>query len=407
MADSQQQTPAKPQLRSMDADGERRASWAELLNDLVFTVIIMQLAQRLLTSLTGESLAEFFLLYVPIWWLWNGETHYSTRFDNERDVVHRVLSSLQLLGLIILVASIPRALESNLSSVVYALSYSFTRLILLIEYGRAWFYIPKARPYIQHLTTGFAASILLWVASTFVEAPYRYILWGVAVLIELGTPLTTSGNRLYKDLPPDVRHLPERYGLFTLLVLGQTVSSAAQGLIESGLDLKTIVATLLGGIIIIGLWWAYFDRLDDDAVRQVREGGDTRLYTAWLYLHLPLTVALTTTGVGLTLAIKHINATELPPSTHWLFIGSVSAYLLTEGCISLTTLKAGPPHPSFTRGIYTRLGIGIFLLVVGVLTSLSAMQLLLLSAVSITGLIVSDQLGPEAPESAERIGGTT
>jgi low temperature requirement protein LtrA len=169
-----------PQLRTTEKEGIRRTTWAELLNDLVFTVIVAQLAQRLLVSLSGTSLAGFFLLYIPIWWLWNGETHYSTRFDNERDVVHRSLGSLQLLGLIVLAATIPRALESNTSSIIYALTYSAIRTVLLIEYGRAWVYVPEARPYIQHITTGFGISIVIWVASAFVPAPYRYGLWAVA-----------------------------------------------------------------------------------------------------------------------------------------------------------------------------------------------------------------------------------
>ncbi|RZK25088.1 MAG: hypothetical protein EOO63_16510, partial [Hymenobacter sp.] len=143
-----------------------------------------------------------------------------------------------------------------------------------------------------------------YAALAFVPVPYRYGLWILALCIELVTPLTSSGGRLHNELPPDVRHLPERYGLFTLILLGQTVSSAAQGLIKSGFETNTVLATMLGGVIIIGLWWAYFDRLDDDAVRQVSAGKSTRPYTIWLYLHLPLTVSLTMAGVGLTLAIE-------------------------------------------------------------------------------------------------------
>lgn len=392
-----------PQLRSTEKHSVRRTSWAELFNDLVFTVIVAQLAQRLLTSLSGWALAGFFLLYIPVWWLWNGETHYSTRFDSERDVVHRSLGSLQLLGLIVLAATIPKALEQNLPSMIYALTYSAVRIILLIEYGRAWVYVSEARPYIRHLCIGFGLSILVWIGSAFVPMPYRYGLWILALCIELVTPLTSSGGRLHNALPPDVRHLPERYGLFTLILLGQTVSSAAQGLIKGGFETNTVLATLLGGFIIIGLWWAYFDRLDDDAVRQVSAGKSTRPYTIWLYLHLPLTVALTMAGVGLTLAIEGVDAPRLTESVQWLMTGSVAGYFLIEAGISLTSLLSGPPHPSFIRGIAARFGLAIGLIIIRLTTSLDTITLLGITAGLILILILSDQLGPEAPDSAERI----
>ncbi len=393
-----------PQLRTADTSGQRRITWAELLNDLVFTVIIQQLAQRLLIRLDGPALGEFFLLYVPVWWLWNGETHYSTRFDNDRDVIHRLLASLQLLGLIVLAATIPKALTANWASVVYALTYSAVRILLLIEYGRAWFYVPDARPYIQHVVKGFAGSVVIWAISAFVPVPYRYGLWAVALLIELSTPLTTSGGRLHKEFPPDVRHLPERYGQFTLLVLGQAVTSTAQGLILSGFETRTLLSTLLGGFIIIGLWWAYFDRLDDDAVRQVSEGDKAYPYAFWLYLHLPLTVALTGVGTALTLAIRSTNEAVLPSSVGWLFVGSVAGYLLAEAGISLTTLQSGPSHPSFVRGVAVRLGAAVALVLIQLTVHLNTLTLLCLAAGLISCLILSDYFSPDPPDSIERVG---
>jgi len=390
-----------PRLRPKEKEGDRRTTWTELLNDLVFTVIIGQLAQRLQKDMSGPAFGQFLLLYVPVWWLWNGETHYSTRFDNERDVVHRLLVSLQLVGLIVLAASIPNALESG--SRTYALTYAAVRMILLIEYGRAWYYVPEARPYIRHIVTGFGISVLLWIGSVFMPVSYRYVLWGIGLLIELTTPLTPTGGRLHRQFPPDVRHLPERYGLFTLLVLGQSVTGTTQGLIASGFDAIPLLTTVLGGIVIIGLWWAYFDRLDDDAVRQVSEGGTARLYAAWLYLHLPLTIALTLIGVGLSYVIQASAQAELTASVRWLLVGSVAAYLLTEAGISLTTLKAGPPHASFVRGMSVRGGVAVLLLVVGLFWPFNAVWLMGFTATLIVGLILSDYFAPEPPGSEERI----
>ena len=423
MARKPQKDPSVPRLRSGEMKGERRTTWAELLNDLVYTAIVAQLANRLIHHLDGLALGQFFLLYVPVWWLWNGQTHYATRFDGERDVVHRLLGCLQLVGLLVLAGAIPTAIETN--ATVYALTYALVRGILLIDYIRAWHYVPDARPYIRVILIGFSISILVWIASVGVAAPYRYALWAAALVIELTTPLT-SGGRLHRDFPPDVRHLPERYGLFTLLVLGQAVTGVVQGLVSSPFQTKSLVATCLGGILIFGLWWAYFDRLDDDAVRELAQehvdqqrAGMTdpdgavareeqskptiRRYTLWLYVHLPLTVALTVLGVALTYIIRGV---EQPVSSlhRWLLTGSVGVYLLAEAGISFTTLRAGPSHVSFKRGMAVRLGTGVAVLLVGWLTNLP--PLLLLSTVTgiVIALVISDQLTPDAPESTARSG---
>lgn len=406
MAEPENEKRNIPTLRTNETTGERRTTWAELLNDLVYTAIIMQLAMRLTNSLSAQSLLEFLLLYIPVWWLWNGQTHYATRFDNANDIVHRLLGSAQLLGLFILASAISQATEQR--STVYALAYASIRAVLLIEYGRAWWYVPQARPYIRVVLIGFSASVLIWTGSVWLAPPYRYGLWALALLIELTTPLT-SGGKLHAKFPPDVRHLPERYGLFTLLVLGQAVTGVVTGLLGSLFHPNAIFSALLGGVVIVGLWWAYFDRLDDDAVRKLAGDGNkpatnptVRRYTLWLYTHLPLTLALTGYGAALTKAIQAVDQPQLPRPVHNLLVGAVVTYLFAEALISLTTLKSGPEHVSFQRGIAARIGAGVILLGVGLFARLSTLPLLFVMSAVITALIVSDQIGPEAPESTER-----
>lgn len=411
MADPDKNKRNVPTLRTNEVSGERRTSWAELLNDLAYTAIVTQLAMRLTNSLDKTNILEFLLLYVPVWWLWNGQTHYATRFDNTDDVVHRLLGGAQLIGLFVLAASISKATEER--SMVYALAYVSVRFVLLIDYARAWWYIAETRPFVRVIVIGFAISMVIWVGSVWVEAPYRYGLWALALLIELGTPLT-SGGKLHIDFPPDVRHLPERYGLFTLLVLGQAVTGVVTGLSSSPFFPSAILTAMLGGVIIVGLWWAYFDRLDDDAVRKLAEQHNSDepasrpaivRYTVWLYTHLPLTLALTGYGVAIAKAIEAADLPEVPRPVHHLLIGSVVTYLFAEAVISLTTLHSGPSHVSFQRGVIVRIGAAVVLIGVGVFAKLGAVALLLVTSGVVTAIILSDQLSPEAPESTERVEG--
>ncbi|QJD78959.1 low temperature requirement protein A [Spirosoma rhododendri] len=390
-----------PILRSSREPGHRQTTWPELLNDLVFTAIIAQLAQRLLTDDSDMSFLEFVLLFVPIWWLWNGETTYSTRFDNERDVTHRVLTSIQLIALIILATTIPRSVESEALSTVFAITYSITRFALLVEYGRVWYYLPETRDYIRRIVLGFSVSIILWVASVFVPIPYRYWLWALGLLIELTTPLVAIGAEHHKKFPPDVRHLPERYGLFTLLVLGQSITSIVNAMIDHGLTMRSVSATILCSIIVIGIWWAYFDRVDDEAVRKVEKDGSNLPYRFWLYLHLPLTMALTMVGVGMEMTVRNVDTLDLSRSAQWFITGALSGYFLTQACISLTTLLSGPCHPSFRRGIIVRFGLAVAFALLGFLENIGPLQLLSILVASVLGLILSDTLGPEPPSNFE------
>lgn len=388
-----------PILRTSREPGHRQTTWPELLNDLVFTAIIAQLAQRLLADDSDMSFLEFVLLFIPVWWLWNGETNYSTRFDNERDFIHRVLTSIQLIALIILATTIPRSVESEALSMVFAITYSSTRFILLIEYGRVWYYLPETRDFIRRLALGFSASIVLWVASVFVPTPYRYWLWALGLLIELTTPLVSTGSKDHKKFPPDVRHLPERYGLFTLLVLGQSITSIVNAMIDHGLTVRAVSATILCSIIVIGIWWAYFDRVDDEAVREVEKGGASLPYRFWLYLHLPLTMALTMAGVGMEMTVKNIETLDLSQSAQWFITGALGGYFLTQACISLTTLVSGPPHPSFRRGIVVRFGLAIAFILLGFFATVGPLLLLSILVAGVLGLILSDTLGPEPPSN--------
>ncbi len=143
------------------------------------------------------------------------------------------------------------------------------------------------------------------------------------------------------------------------------------------------------------------DRVDDEAVRQVEEGGSSVPYRFWLYLHLPLTMALTMVGVGMQMAVKNVETLDLSESAQWFMAGALGAYFLIQGGISLTTLVAGPSHSSFKRGVIVRFGLGIAFIGLGFISSLGPLMLLGLLATGVIGLILSDTLGPEPPSNFE------
>src|SRR5262249_57895473 len=109
-----------------------------------------------------------------------------------------------------------------------------------------------------------SVAILVWAVSLAFHAPWVYMLWGVALAIELTAPIRAW--RFLPDAPVDRRHLPERFGLLTLIVLGESVLAVVLGVSKVSWDAGSAAAALGGFVVAAALWWIYFDFLDEGAL---------------------------------------------------------------------------------------------------------------------------------------------
>ncbi|CAN5207609.1 hypothetical protein BH09BAC4_BH09BAC4_30820 [soil metagenome] len=106
-------------LRTNDPPGPRVPARIELLTDLAFVVILGHLVRRLLADPSLNTLGYLLLLLVPVWWLWNGLTFYANRFSVDNDPTEFLFTAVELLGLLILGASIGTALFSHLPTLIF------------------------------------------------------------------------------------------------------------------------------------------------------------------------------------------------------------------------------------------------------------------------------------------------
>lgn len=131
------------------------------------------------------------------------------------------------------------------------------------------------------------------------------------------TPITVG--RLQSQFAPHISPLPERMGLFTIIVLGESVMEVITGASDMEFDIYSILILSLGLSIPFSSWWLYFDSVDGAPIRAVREKGKIGVYSLWLYGHFPLVVAITSVGIG----IRHIvSNVHLSHSELWLVCGS-------------------------------------------------------------------------------------
>ena len=329
-----------PQLRTLDDQGERHATWLELFFDLVFVISIAEVAHTLEDYRTLADFLGTAGLFVAVWWAWVGYTVYADRFDTD-DVAHRVLVLAGMLAVIAMALSVHDALHGG--SARFALAFVAVRGIVLLLNARARRHAAPARPLLNLFLAAFSTGAALWLLSVFVPEPARYVLWGVALVIELSAPWV--GRRQIVKAPVHTSHLVERFGLFTLIVLGESVVRVAQGAADVD-DWTTATLAAAGGgfLLVAGLWWLYFDRLDEGAVRSVLRG------LVWNYTHLPLLAGLVAVAVGTEYAIRDAAGGQLERSTTAALGGGTALYLLSTVVIGLAVRRGSDRRLSLWLG---------------------------------------------------------
>jgi low temperature requirement protein LtrA len=364
-----------PQLRVGSEDEERHATWLELFYDLLFATVVTQLSLQLSHDISPLGLIGFLALLVPVWWAWTGQTFYATRFDTD-DLGHRLFIIAQMFVVAAMAVTVHQGLSQG--SAGFALCYAAIRFILVGEYIGADVFVPPARPLIRHFEIGFGIAAAIWLISAFVPPPYRFVLWGIGMLVDFGTPLTAG--QLHSTLAPHASHLPERFALFALIVLGESITGVVSGLMGQQWSLASAVAAMLGLSLAFSLWWVYFDNIDNSAIRAARVSGRIWLYQTWLYAHLPLVIGLTATAVGVQHVVMSRPDLALPPGERWLICGAMALVLVSLGLIHLTTTLSRPqPGRNHVAIHFVTAAVVLLLAALGSFTPLVIIALLALA----------------------------
>jgi low temperature requirement protein LtrA len=324
--------PPKFRLKNHENE-ERHATWLELFFDLIFVVAIAELSGVLSEDISLAGVSGFVILFIVVWWCWLNATYYSDLFDTD-DIVHRTLTATLMVAVSALAVNLQHAVDET--STGFAVSYVTIRILLAAIFLRAGWHIDLARPLTHRVATCFGLSAMFWLASTAVPVPLKCSLWLVGMAIEIGMTLT-AGERVHVELAPHDSHLPERFGLFTIIVLGESVFAVVHGVADKQWSLVAAVTAVLCFVIAFCLWWIYFDNLGGSAIRAVRTYRNVRAYQVWMFTHLPLSIGLVTTGV----AVHHILTHSLSWANHWLLCASVSLCFVSLGIINLAGLASG------------------------------------------------------------------
>lgn len=317
-----------PQLRTKESSAERSATWLELFYDLVFVVAVAGLGHRLLVHPDWENGLAYVGLFIPLWWAWAGFTFYADRFDTD-DLGQRLLAAAQIMAVAFMAASISG--EEADSTFAFAAAYIAARVILLIMYARARRHVHEAKELVTGYIVGHSIGVAIWVVSLLIPPPARFFLWAIGLLVDFYTPYHL--REIQKKVPLDVSHLPERFGLFTILVLGESITAVVAGLAEEGWHVDPFIGAVLGIFIATGLWWLYFDNSEGTVVR--RKEGQRKAWkpTVWIYSHLPMAISLVASGIGLEFVVTdHFGTAE-----RWIVTLGVAGSLIFLAIMHIAT----------------------------------------------------------------------
>jgi low temperature requirement protein LtrA len=318
---------------------EGTASRLELFFDLAYVLVVLELAKVFYEDLTWHGAAVMAGLFVTVWFSWVGFTLYANRFDTD-DVVFRIAKLVATGSIAGCAASASDAVGEL--AVPFAACYLGSRLVLLALYLRAWRHVQEARPTVGVYLLTVSLSAALWAVSLVVPSPARYVLWAIAVLVSAAGPVLAT---LRSDKHPlQIEHLPERFGLLVILVLGEAVASAARGVHDASWAPIPIAVGVLAFAVVAGVWWIYFDITAPSSARELQEVGeeedaksssdagytDNHLsdarYDLFVYGHLPLTFGIVLAGVGLEVLVVHPDKAA-PSVAGWVLASGLALFL--------------------------------------------------------------------------------
>ncbi|TCO54866.1 low temperature requirement protein LtrA [Actinocrispum wychmicini] len=348
----------------------RASTPLELLFDLCFVVSAAILADELAHAVSAghglDGAIRYSLLFVPVWWTWMLFSWFGSAFDND-DVTYRLLTLVQMLGALGIAASMPSAFHGNY--VPLTLTYAAARIPLVLLWTRGARHHPAERTFAMRYAKGIAGTTVLWVALLAVPLPIRYVGFVVVILLELFVPqwAVKGGNRQAFHLG----HITERYGLFTLIVLGESILAATmaiEGSFEHGVTLPLLLIGIAVLVSAFAVWWLYFDFVDGRALM-----SSNRVAFLWGYGHLLVFAAIGAMGAGAQVAVKAYETHEfglgaqlamgLPAAVcvaamAWIRSLSIGASLFLTAVrmasavlIVLGAVLAGPGGPAATAGV--------------------------------------------------------
>jgi low temperature requirement protein LtrA len=348
----------------------QRVSWAELYFDLVFVFAVTQVAAAAQTAGSAVAVGRALVLFVPFWWAWVGVSILYNGVELVSTTRHLKVFALGL-GAFIMSIAVPDAYGQR--GPLFAFSYLCIRILLAWAIWRRGFFHDRLNPYLVSATV----SAPLIVLGSFTPLPARGWIWLIAAAIELTTP--TLLRRRLDDLHFDAAHLPERFGLFVIIALGEVLVGVGVQESHVGLGLTALTALVLAFVLTCGLWWTYFRFAASALEHALREARvqSVLVRSVFSHGHLAMVTGLILIAAGLSQAVR--QPLHHPAGVHAYFLATGTALYLLTFCYTRARMFGGMGVARLVGGLLagTLAALGPFVPAIATLAALVSLLIAL------------------------------
>jgi low temperature requirement protein LtrA len=320
-------------MRPRDPNQSHRAiSPLELLTDLCFVVAVAQAALGLHHAVSenhvGQGVQGFAMAFFAIWWAWLNFTWFASAYDND-DVIYRLLTIVQIFGSLVLAAGITEMFDGDFKLGV--IGYLIMRFALVLQWLRAARHDRQRRVTCLRYAVGI---VIIQVGWTMLLVFFDTMPVPLFVLLVVGELLVPIFAERAGETPWHPYHIAERYGLFYIIVLGETILSSTTAISQAFNDDQTATrgvfqVVVAGLLIVFSVWWIYFARSSGDLLARIKEAGSAGDYM-WGFGHYFIFAAAAAIGAGLAARVDYwTHHSEVPGWVSAAAVTAPTAVLLT------------------------------------------------------------------------------
>jgi low temperature requirement protein LtrA len=313
-----------PPKNFSDRKDERKISWLELFYDLVYVAAIGQFTHNMEAHLSWSVVGYSFLLFALVFWSWvNGSQYYDLHGSD--GVRTRLFTLLQMLAVAAVAITINDAYAGYHRS--FAVAFAVIEAIINYLWWSAGIWDKSHRRFSIYYTINYSIAFCLLIISAFVDYNTATILWWIVLLFNL-TPGLIGARAIVKGLKQRGEvfsasaALVERFGLFAIIVLAESILAIVNGVAEvKDKEPASWLAFILGIVITFLLWSLYFDMTSEQETKK----GYSYLQVL-IFLHFPLLASFGIVGACTRVMLGEMEG-EHNSEVQWVFCIALAAIL--------------------------------------------------------------------------------
>jgi low temperature requirement protein LtrA len=392
-----------------DREETRAVAPVELFFDLVYVFTVSQLSRSLVDDVSLRGITQTLVLTLAVMYAWFMTVWTSNWLDVKRRQVQLVLLGLMFASLL-MATSLVEAFGSPFAFEAFGIGDRaglFVIGYLAIQLGRTAFAVRAFRGH--HLHDHFANALVwelgtavLWIAGIFADHDARLAIWALALAVTYagviaGHPLPSRRSPFSSDSQIYAEHLLERFRLFFLIALGETVLTIGNAFAGVPIEAETVIALAAAFVGTVSLWWCYFHRAERVGIEAVDGAADaSRLVAVGNYTLIAMVIGIIAIAVGDELALVDPSGTPSVAASALVF-GGPAIFLL--GQLAFMHQATGEAHRARVVGCLSLAALALLTSPFSILVNVIAASCVLL-AVAVIDTRAEDQVADSSTASS-------